>query len=40
MTELLEKGGQLWTHILEDGSLQELQGMKDKVHVVMKYLKQ
>jgi uncharacterized protein (UPF0371 family) len=29
MTELLEKSAQLWTQILEDGSLQELQGKEE-----------
>jgi hypothetical protein len=40
MTELLEKSGQLWTQLLEDGSLQDLQGREDKVHAVMEDLKQ
>jgi hypothetical protein len=35
MTELLEKSTQLWTRILKDGSLQELQGKEDKLHVSM-----
>jgi hypothetical protein len=35
MTELLEKSAQLWTHLLEDGSLQELQGKEDKFHAAM-----
>jgi hypothetical protein len=40
MTELLEKSGQLWTQLQEDGSLQELQGKEDRVHVAMVELKQ
>jgi hypothetical protein len=40
MIELLEKSGQLWTHLLEDGILKDLQGREDKVHVVMVELKQ
>jgi hypothetical protein len=39
MTELLEHSGQLWTQFQEDGSLQELQGREDKVHVGMAELK-
>jgi hypothetical protein len=33
--ELLEKSDQLWTQLLEDGSLQDLQGKEYKIHVVM-----
>jgi hypothetical protein len=39
MTEMWEKSAQLWTHLLEDGTLQELQGKEDKLHVVMAYVK-
>jgi hypothetical protein len=35
VTELLEKSAQLWTQLLENGSLQELQGDKDKFHTIM-----
>jgi hypothetical protein len=38
--ELLEKSGQLWTQLLEDGSLQELQGKEDKLHATMADVKQ
>jgi hypothetical protein len=40
MTELLEKSAQLWTQLLEDGSLQELQGKEDKLHAAMEDVKQ
>ena len=40
MTELLEKSAQLWTQLLEDGSLQELQGQEDKLHATIEYFKQ
>jgi hypothetical protein len=40
VAELLEKSGQLWTQLLEDGSLQELQGKEDKLHATMEDVKQ
>jgi hypothetical protein len=40
MTELWEKSAQLWTQLLEDGSLQELQGKEEKLHAAMAYVKQ
>jgi hypothetical protein len=30
VAKLLEKSGQIWTQLLEDGILQELQGKEDK----------
>jgi hypothetical protein len=39
MREFLEKSAQIWTHLLEDGRLQELQG-KDKLHAAMADVKQ
>jgi hypothetical protein len=35
MTELLEKNAQLWTQLLEDESLQDLQGKEDKLHATI-----
>jgi hypothetical protein len=35
VVEPLEKSDQLWTQLLEDGSLQELQGKEDKLHEAM-----
>jgi hypothetical protein len=35
LTELLEKSTQLWTQLLEDGILQELQGKEEKLHAAM-----
>jgi hypothetical protein len=35
MRELLEKSNQLWTQLLEDGILQDLQGQEDKFHATM-----
>ena len=29
----------MWTHLLEDGILQEIQGREDRVHAIMAYLK-
>jgi hypothetical protein len=40
MSELLEKSGQLWKQLLEDGSLQDLQEREEKVHATMEDLKQ
>jgi hypothetical protein len=40
VTELLENNAQLWTQLLEDSSLQELQGNEDRVHEEMEELKQ
>jgi len=40
MTKMLEKSAQLWTPLLEDGSLQELQGKEDKLHAAIGYVKQ
>jgi hypothetical protein len=40
VAKLLEKSGQLWTQLLEDGSLQELQGKEDKLHATMADVKQ
>jgi hypothetical protein len=40
LKELLEKSAQLWTQLLEDGSLQELQGKEEKLHIAMEYVKQ
>jgi hypothetical protein len=37
--KLLEKRGHLWTQLLEDRILQELQGKKDKLHAAMAYVK-
>jgi hypothetical protein len=39
MTDLLEKSGQLWTQLLEDGSLKDLQEREEKVHAIMADLK-
>jgi hypothetical protein len=39
VTELLEKSTQLWTRLLEDGSLQELHGDEDKLHATMAEIK-
>jgi hypothetical protein len=36
----LEKRTKLWTQVLEDGSLQELQGKEDKLHAAMADVKQ
>jgi hypothetical protein len=33
--KLLDKSTQLWTHLLEDGSLQELQEKETNIHIVM-----
>jgi hypothetical protein len=38
--ELLDKRGQLWTELLEYGSLQDLKKKEDKLHVVMEDVKQ
>jgi hypothetical protein len=38
--ELLEKSAQLWTHLLEDGNLQELQEKETKIHIAMVEVKQ
>jgi hypothetical protein len=38
--ELLEKSAQLWTHLLEDGSLQELQEKENQLHATMVEVKQ
>jgi hypothetical protein len=40
VTMLLEKSAQLWTHLLEDGSLQELQEKEAKIHAAMAEVKQ
>jgi hypothetical protein len=40
VTELLEKSVQLWTHLLEDGSLQELQEKETNIHAAMVEVKQ
>jgi hypothetical protein len=40
VTDLLEKSAQLWTHLLEDGSLQELQERENKLHAAMAEVKQ
>jgi hypothetical protein len=40
VTELLNKSAQLWTHLLEDGSLQELQEKESKIHAIMEEVKQ
>jgi hypothetical protein len=40
LTQLLEKSAQLWTQLLEHGSLQELQGKEDKLHTSMEDIKQ
>jgi hypothetical protein len=36
----LENNAQLWTQLLEDVSLQELQGKEDRVHEAMEEIKQ
>jgi hypothetical protein len=38
--KLLEKSAQLWTQLLEDGILQELQGKEEKLHATMEDIKQ
>jgi hypothetical protein len=40
VTTLLEKRAQLWTHLLEDGGLQELQEKEAKIHATMVEVKQ
>jgi hypothetical protein len=40
MIELLEKRAQLWTQLLEDGRLQEMQGKEEKLHETMVDVKQ
>jgi hypothetical protein len=40
LTKLLEKSAQLWTQLLEDGSLIELQGGEEKLHTTMVDVKQ
>jgi hypothetical protein len=40
LTKLLEKSAQLWTQLLEDGSLQEMQGKEEKLHAAMEDVKQ
>jgi hypothetical protein len=39
VAELLEKSDELWTQLLEDGSLQEFQGKEDKLHATMEDVK-
>ena len=37
--DLLEKSTQMWTHLLEDESLQELQERENKLHTTMAKVK-
>jgi hypothetical protein len=39
MKKLLETSGQLWTKLLEDGILQEIEGKEDKFHTTIENVK-